>query len=142
MALVTGERVASGRCVIDADGYQVTKPSGAAVNGIGSTLSAWFTVTSGAANAVLAVITAPTVGVYDVTADVFITGTAETTPINLRLRENTNEVSQIPTLTGSPTKLRWPRVSVSGGNLDLQIKGTTPVAGSIYTVVLTATRLS
>lgn len=115
--------------------------SGGSVNGVANTLAAWATVTSGAANTVLATIVAPTPGLYDVTVTVILSGTAEVTPINMRLRENTNEVTQLPTITGVVTQFRLPRVNVSGGNLDMQIKGTTPTVGSIYTAILHATRI-
>ena len=101
--------------------------------------------TSPGAGAVLASISAPAAGTYDVTVMAMLTGTAETALRNLRLRENTTTVADaLPSLSsaGDWTTIEFPRVEVNegGGNLDV-IAIAAGVVGAIYNIVLLATRV-
>lgn len=132
------------------DRYVMFTPSMAGGNqpgvdqgGIDDTLVGSGTAAAPTANTVIAVITAPPPGVYKVTVELTLTGTAETATANARLRQNTVAVATVPTIPGigatPPTVL--PRVTVTGGNIDVQaIAGAT--AGSVYTAVITATRVA
>lgn len=141
MALLSTERVASGRGVIDADGYQVTKPSGAVAGGIADTLAAASTQAAPGATTVQAAISTPPVGVYDVTVTISLTGTAETALTNLQLRQNAVVVATLPTISAQTITMRFPRVTVAGGNIDIRTSAAA-TAGSVYTTTITATRVS
>ena len=94
------------------------------------------------AGVVVAAITAPPAGIYDVEVHLALTGTAETALQNLRLRENATNLHVLPSLSASVLRLRFARVEVNngGGNLDVQAIAAATV-GSIYNVVLVATRV-
>lgn len=111
--------------------------------GIDDSLIGSGTAAAPTANTVIAAITAPPPGVYRVTVELTLTGTAETATANARLRQNTVAVATLPTVPGigATPPIVLPRVTVTGGNIDVQaIAGAT--AGSIYTAVITATRVA
>jgi hypothetical protein len=107
-----------------------------------NTLTAAASVVAPGAGAVIASIAAPPEGVYEVTVRVVLTGTAETALVNCRLRENTNTVANILTLTGIATVPTYNQVEVNagGGNLDV-IAIAAATGGAIYNVAIQATRI-
>jgi hypothetical protein len=106
--------------------------------GIADSIATVGSVTSAAAAAFPASF-APTVGgVFRLRVTVIISGTAETLPTNLRLRNNGVTISDLPTVPGSNV-YEFPRVTIAGA-IDTRVTATA-VVGSIYTVQLTATRV-
>lgn len=111
--------------------------------GIDDTLIGQGTQAAPTANTVIASITAPPPGVYRVVVELTLTGTAETATANARLRQNTVAVTSLPTIStvGATPPIVIQRLTVTGGNIDVQaIAGAT--AGSIYTAVISATRVA
>jgi hypothetical protein len=111
--------------------------------GIDDSLVASATVTTPAANQVIAQIVAPPPGVYKVTVELTLTGTAETQAANARLRQNATAVATLPTVSGAavtpPVVLA--RLTVTAGNIDVQAIALA-TTGAIYTAVITATRVA
>ena len=108
-----------------------------------NTLVKAASVTAPGAGAVVAAITAPPEGVYQVVVNIFLTGTAETQLSNLRLRENGATVfDALPSLSTMNVRLVFEQVEVNpgGGNLDI-VAIAAATAGAIYNVVLIATRI-
>jgi hypothetical protein len=92
------------------------------------------------ATTAIATITSPQPGSYRINGVIVITGTAETQLVNLRLRANGVVVGNLlPTVTGLVVPFEFERVDLTAGNLDIQTVAAA-TAGSIYTVILTATK--
>lgn len=110
-----------------------------------NTLTNSGSATAPGAGAAIATITAPPAGVYKVNVTIVLSGTAETALTNLRLRENAATIATaLPSLSAAagPVNLCFDRVEVNdgGGNLDV-IAIAAATAGSVYSVVLQATRI-
>jgi hypothetical protein len=94
------------------------------------------------ATTAIATLAAPQPGSYRVRGTIIITGTTETQLVNLRLRANAVVVGTLlPTVTGLVVPFDFERVEVTAGNLDLQTVAAA-TAGSVYTVLLNATKTS
>lgn len=141
LALQSGQNTRSGR-VTDDDGraFEIE------VGGVAATLLVSGSVAAPGANGTVAVIVAPTPGVYRVRGFLMLTGTAETQLVNGKIRVNGAAItgggagSLIPTLTGVLVPFDFNRVVVGAGNIDI-VAAAAATAGSIYTAMLTATRV-
>jgi hypothetical protein len=101
--------------------------------------------TSPGAGATVASITAPPIGLYEVTVMILLTGTAETALRNLSLFEGATGVAvSLPTLSaaGDWTVIDLKNVEVNEGNNLAVSTNAIATAGAIYNVVLLATRTS
>jgi NaMN:DMB phosphoribosyltransferase len=110
----------------------------------GNTLVHSAVATAPTLNQVIASIAAPPEGVYRVGVTIILTGTAETATRNLTVRENgSGVINLLPTLSGAgPLVFDFPQVEINpgGGNLDV-IANAGATAGSVYSVILQATRI-
>lgn len=143
MALRTGQSVrgqGASQRVTDDDGREFVVAAG----GIADTAVASGAVASPAAAGVLVQLTGLTaLAVYEVEARITLTGTAETTLRNIELRAGTTQLSALPSLSAAGQQLtRLPRVTMPAGQTTIDLRAiATAVVGSIYTVVLVATRV-
>jgi len=108
---------------------------------IADALSNAVTSAAPAVNTVLASLTTPAKGEYIVRAFIFVSGAAETQPLNVRVRSGSTELCRLITAQNlldstSDTFV----VSVDGAtNIDMQVVANA-TAATVYTSRLTATR--
>lgn len=123
---------------VDADGRLLIGGFG----GIADTSGVEASTTAPALNASLAALPAGVVGgTYRLNGLIVLTATAETALRNASLRMNGVEIMRLPTLTGIVVPFTVERVTLAGNGIIDVIAVAAGVAGSIYNVLLTATRV-
>lgn len=143
MALGTGwfRRSGAGGGITDTDGRELVHETG----GMADTQNLTSTTSAPGAAATILSVTGLTVGgVYKLEIVIALTGTAETSLANLRLRTNSASIAGggiLPTISGSIVTLQFARVPVGAdGKMEILSQGAA-TAGSIYTLRLAATRV-